>query len=194
MKTVAMALYTWQELYKRIPPAVLTDKAGRPLCSWRFKLVPFMEGIMLDVDFGSRWDDTENRCALVWGNHLFCWGNNGDRSTDVHTNVVAITGEGTAFDPGKVLRLPDIPSDTILAVEVAETDTYWMEPGDMAIEEIDVSVLQGIDGTGTHVIFADGSVWFLSAETPLGELKEFCTIDGARQYDRDEVLGVFHEY
>ena len=43
------------------------------------------------------------------------------------------------------------------------------------------------------MIFADGSVWFLAAETPWAEVRKFLTIEGAKRYDREEVLGPFQE-
>lgn len=189
MKQIGHALQNFHDVYKRLPPAVSTDNAGRPLCSWRSRIVPFMEAIMLDIDFGGRWYGPTNRWLLVRVNDLFCWGSIGGTSGNLHTSVVAITGEGSAFEAGKVIRLRDLDRDTILAMEVADTDIYWTEPSDLPAEYVDESTLRGIDGTGTFVIFADGTVRFLRADTPLADVKKFLTIEGAKRHDRDRVFG-----
>jgi prepilin-type processing-associated H-X9-DG protein len=51
------------------------------------------------------------------------------------------------------------------------------------------SLTGGVDGDGVHVLFADGSVWFLRAEVPAENLVRFFTIAGARQCDRESLLG-----
>jgi hypothetical protein len=42
---------------------------------------------------------------------------------------------------------------------------------------------------GFHVAFADTEVWFLDNDIPRDLLAKFCTIEGAKELDRDEVLG-----
>jgi hypothetical protein len=41
------------------------------------------------------------------------------------------------------------------------------------------------------VVFADGQVWFLSADIPLEDVRKFLTIDGAKKHDREQVLGPY---
>jgi hypothetical protein len=42
------------------------------------------------------------------------------------------------------------------------------------------------------VIFLDGDVWRLRADTPRDRLVQLMTIDGAAANDRDELLEPFH--
>jgi hypothetical protein len=185
MKQVGLGLLNFESVYGRLPPTVHRDKAGRPLCSWRLRLVPFMEGIMREIEYGQRWDAPANQWLSKSPWPLFCWlpGENG-----LHTNVVAITGRGTAFEESRVVRLKDIAPDTILAIEIAKSSIRWAEPGDLGIGDIPESITCGVDGGGVHVIFADGAVWFLRADVPLGELRKFFTIEGGKRYRREEVL------
>ena len=104
------------------------------------------------------------------------------------TNVVAITGPGTAFEEGRVVKRKEIAPDTILAIEIARSGVRWAEPGDLDIEHIPESITDGVEGRGVHVIFADGAVWFLRADVPLDELKKFFTIEGAKRYHREQAL------
>jgi len=188
MKQLGLGLHNFEDTYQRLPPAVHRDKDGRLLGSWRWRMVPFMEGIMRAIEYDQPWDDPANQWLSTRPWLPFCWlpDENG-----VHTNVVAITGRGTAFEEGRVVRLKDIAPDTILAVEIANSSIPWAEPGDLDIEHVPESLARGVDGGGVHVLFADGAVWFLRADVPLGELTEFFTIEGAKRYDREQVLGPY---
>jgi len=188
MKQLALGLLNFEDVYQRLPPAVHRDKDGRPLSSWRWRMVPFMEGIMREIEYDQRWDDPANQWLSTRPWFPFCWLPDED---GVHTNVVAITGRGTGFEEGRVVRLKDIAPDTILAVEIANSGIPWAEPGDLDIEHVPESLARGVDGGGVHVLFADGAVWFLRADVPLGELREFFTIEGAKRYDREQVLGPY---
>jgi hypothetical protein len=191
LKQIGLALHNFHDSYHRLPPAVRRDKAGRPLASWRFQILPWVEAIMKEVHYDDRWDDPANRLLSSTPFPVYCWSPEKQLSDSVHTNVVAVTGPGTAFDGDQAVRLDEIDSDTILAIEIAESGFHWMEPGDLAIDQVPESITQGLDGCGVHVLFADGSVWTLSPEVPMEDLKKFFTIEGAKRYDRDETLGPY---
>jgi hypothetical protein len=42
-----------------------------------------------------------------------------------------------------------------------------------------------------HVLFADEAVWFLDRDVALEDLKKFFTIEDAKQYEREQVLGPY---
>jgi hypothetical protein len=71
-----------------------------------------------------------------------------------------------------------------------------MQPGDFDIRTMPQEInrhqdgcISGCTATGFHVIFADGAVWVLAHSTPFDELKKFFTIESAKRFDREEVLG-----
>ena len=113
--------------------------------------------------------------------------------------IMGIYGPGTAFDLAEAeLRLADLPPDTILIVEVANSDCHWIQPCDIDIRsvprEINPSPGIGISGNyngGFHVGFADGEAWFLSNETPFEELAKFFTVENAQTFDREKILGQY---
>ncbi len=192
LRLVGLALHNFHDNYRRLPLAVRRDEEGRPLSSWRFQLSVYVEGWMRDIALDKRWDDTENE--WLTGEPLYCYClqdlHDAPPSSDrLHTNVVAITGPGTAFDGDRECRLEDIDSDTILAIEIAESGTPWAAPGDLSIDEVDASILEGLDGLGVLVLFADGEVWFVRSNTRFEDLKKFFTIEGAKKHDREQVLG-----
>jgi hypothetical protein len=188
---IGLAIHWFHDVHKRLPPAVRADNAGRPLSSWRYQLVPYLEGIMMELHFDDRWDDPANRWFSSWRHPIYCWSSGKTSPESLHTSVVAITGPGTAFDGDRPIQLKDIAPDTILAIEIAESGIHWMEPGDLPIGQVPDSITQGVDGYGVHVLFADGSVWVLRPDVPLEDLKKFFTIEGAKRYDRDQVLGPY---
>ncbi len=185
MRQAVLGLLFFEQAYDRLPPAVHRDKTGRPLCSWRLRVIPFIVGIMLTIEYDRRWDDPLNQWLSTRPWFTFCWLPDENR---LHTNIVAITGRGTAFEEGRVTRGKDIAPDTILAVEIAKSNICWAEPGDLDIAHVPESIVRGMDGSGVHVAFADGEVWYIRADVPLGELKKFFTIEGAKRYHREQVL------
>lgn len=194
IKQVGLALLSFNDARDRLPRAVHADKAGQPLSSWRFRILAYLEAIMMDVDFEAKWDDTTNQYNIGFINSpftVYCWSSRAESSKQLNTNVMAITGPGTAFEEDQTIRLSEMDQDTILAIEVADSGTHWMEPGDIDVRNVPESITQGMDGAGVHVVFADGAVWFLRSDTPLEELKKFFTIDGAKQFDREKVLGPY---
>jgi hypothetical protein len=193
LKQIGQAFHSFHVSYKRFPPAVRTDDLGRPLSSWRFQILPYVESHMIGIDYSKRWDDAANRWLSRTPSQAYCFSENGASPERLRTNVVAITGPGTAFDGDEGLRYEDLDFDMILAIEVAHSDYHWMEPGDLHIDEVRESVTRGFDGDGVHVLFASGEVCFLRRDVPLADLKKFFTIEGAKRYDREEVLGPYAE-
>ena len=117
------------------------------------------------------------------------------------TRIFAITGPGTAFGDNET-ELPrsikDLDVDTILIVEVRNSGTHWMEPGDFDIRTMPQTInaadgkgISSIHRTGFHVGFADGEVWYLRNDCPFAELSKFFTIAGAKAHDRQTCLGPY---
>jgi type II secretory pathway pseudopilin PulG len=189
LKLAGLAIINANQVFGRLPHAVHKDKSGRPLSSWRFRVLPFLEAIMEDVDYDARWDDGTNEINRRFINaevFVYCCPWAKKSSGKLNTNIVAITGPGTAFDDDRDVRLEDLPPDLALLIEVADSGTHWMAPGDLDVRNVPASITRGILGAGVHVFFADGSVRFFRPDTPLEELKQFFTIEGARQYGREK--------
>jgi hypothetical protein len=191
LKQIYLALANFDDVYRRLPPPVRSDEAGRPLCSWRFQILPFVEAMMNRLDFGDRWDDPSNRWLLNMYHPIYCWSTDRGAGGLRCTNVAAITGPGTAFDCERTVRLGEIPANTVCLIEIHDSDTYWMEPGDLRVDNITESIVRGIDGDGVHVLFADGTVWFISADVPFNNLRKLFTTKGAAANDRERLLGPY---
>src|SRR5688572_25637350 len=67
LKNIGVALHDYRDTYGKWPPAVVTDKAGKPLYSWRVALLPFLEQQELHKRFklDEPWDSPANQKLLT---------------------------------------------------------------------------------------------------------------------------------
>src|SRR4051812_42570179 len=58
MRSIGVALQSYHEVYGELPPAVVRDKNGQPLYSWRVALLPFLEehNIYQEFKLDEPWD------------------------------------------------------------------------------------------------------------------------------------------
>jgi hypothetical protein len=195
LKQIGLALDNFERTYNRLPPAIRRDPAGRPLCSWRFQILPYLESWMgaPAMEFGEPWDAPANEFYAKVPYRLYCWSPPGSPE-QFHTNIVAVTGPDTPFAEDRIKRLQDMPGTTILLVEIAHSGIPWMAPGDLSLDGVGESLVHGVDRDGFHVLFADEQVWFLSAAVPVEAVRPFFTMDGAKTHDREQRLGPYALY
>lgn len=211
-KHVAIVLRNFDERFGQLPPPVIHEGGGRrtrtiieelrpdgkPLYSWRFLVLPYVATNPAGspgFDFLQSWDAPSNAFGRSFPNTY------GD--DDGMTRVFAITGPGTAFGDSVTERprsLADIPGDTLLAVEVAQSNCHWMSPKDFDIRTMPRTIgdrdTGGISGTcrsGFFTVFADGTVMHLGNDVPFETLEKFFTLEGARRYDREAELGPYQQ-
>ena len=115
-----------------------------------------------------------------------------------YTNVMALRGEGTAFE--KIVQGKDprtLTPQAIVLVEVSpKLRCEWMQPFDLDIQTLPPKIgdPQGICGNfkGCFLVgFADGDVWILSNKTPFADLELFFQCKSAAKHDRDAILGKY---
>jgi prepilin-type processing-associated H-X9-DG protein len=124
----------------------------------------------------------------------------GDSQAFPSTNILAITGPGTAFGDGseRPRAVKELPPNCILAVETRASGIPWPAPGDFDVRAMPQTI-NAPDGKGIssrhaggfHVVFADGQVWFLSDKTPFETLRKLFTVADASTYNREDLLGPF---
>jgi prepilin-type processing-associated H-X9-DG protein len=174
LKQIALALHNYHDVYKCFPPAVITDKDGRPMRSWRVAILPFLERRDLydQYDFSQPWDSPKNRALAGIPMAVYQCPSAGN-PTPTETNYVMIVGKGTiGGEPNEKVgfqHVTDGTSNTIAVVEVVGTGIHWMEPRDLSIDELSF-VLNDGSGKGlssrhpggVNVALADGSVRFIA--------------------------------
>jgi hypothetical protein len=67
LKQISLALVNYADTYQRLPPAVVYDRDGKPLYSWRVLILPFVEEDQLYRQFhlDEPWDSPNNRPLLA---------------------------------------------------------------------------------------------------------------------------------
>jgi len=186
----------WTEIYDydlqnlQLPHDVRLHDGNR-VASWRF-VVAAPDMLEAPADKNAAWNAPQNTGAARSPYPAYCFDLR-QTQDGLSTKVLAVSGEGTAFDQGVRYSLKDLPKDLILLVERWGTGIHWMEPADLDLKESATIPLDGADGKGCFVAFADGAVWFLRSDTPQDAIRRFCTIKGAQEANRKALLGGFAE-
>jgi hypothetical protein len=122
----------------QLPPAVVRDRAGKPLYSWRVAILPYFgedSGVPGDFHMDETWDSDHNkkllsRCPV----YVSPWASEQDKVAGL-TVYQAIVGPETAFErPGLTWKdFPNGTSKSILVVEAAER-VPWSKPVDVTYD------------------------------------------------------------
>ena len=203
-------LSLYNDINKRLPPAIIRSPDGKPLCSWRFANAAFL--LCDQVQYGyygevlphidRPWNSAENHRYLSgpyrdYGGSPLSYI---DQSRPGNkARFVAVLGPGTAFEEGKPCTYDQLPRNMILVVETRGADVHWMEPGgDLDILTIprEIGAAGGISPAEVEckeffVGFADGQVLLLKASIPFETLERFLTIAEAAKHDREAELGPY---
>ena len=165
--------------------------------SWRVLLLPFLDGddLYKRYKFDEPWNGPNNRkLALDYPHQIYRCPSHGEESD--RTSYVVVTGAKTAFPADTCVNyqaISDGTSNTILVVEIANSEIHWMEPRDLSFAKMSFQVNNGssrsissVHELGAHVVFADGSVKFLGTETSGDSIRCLLTIDGAEAVRSDD--------
>jgi hypothetical protein len=155
MHQVLLSLANMDSAYGHLPPAIYKDKAGKPLCSWRFLILPYIQSWMGSpaMDFSQSWYSEANKFWASMRVRVFSWESFDGSPDQFDTNIVAITGPGTAFDDDHEISAEKIPGSTIILVEIAHSGIHYMAPGDLPLDRVSETLLKGGDGDGFCVGF-----------------------------------------
>ena len=211
LKQVGLALCNYHDANGCFPPAYIPDANGKPIHSWRVLILPYMElGRLYDAyDFSEPWNGLNNSklaVAMPW--EFRCpSAKSADANPPPMTSYVAVVGPRTAWPGPKSTSLSDFrdePHSTLMVVEVANSDINWMEPRDLAFEQVLLSTtgkaslqISGHhkvsgqyffhDRFGVYAACADGSVRFYPGKPSTDALRAMLTIDGGEEIDVDNI-------
>jgi prepilin-type processing-associated H-X9-DG protein len=188
LKQIAMALSSYESVYKVLPPSYTVDAAGAPLHSWRTLILPYLDRQPLyeSIDLSKPWNDPAN--AKAYATEILLYRCPAMNLPSGSTTYLAIVAPGGCFLPDKSRRLSEItdPRGATLMVIDADKDhaVHWMAPIDA-----DESIVIGINEKsklnhpgGTNAAFVDGSVRFLRASMPTGLRRALISIAGDDKY------------
>lgn len=207
LTNIGARLRSYNDLRGHLPAATATDTKSGERSSWRIEVYESFvrdeavtrasgnTNVSSDYDRHRAWNDPGNLRIQDRGAWYFrdaSVSSSPPGANDHATSYKAITGPDTAFGTVAPRSLKDLPGSLILVVRVEESSTHWMQPDDLNVEKLAPSqatkqLLLGKQGYA--MLFADGKVWVLSVETPISDLCKFFTLTGAKNANRDQLLG-----
>jgi len=131
-----LAMHTCEFAYREFPEATELDAAGKPMHSWRGRILPFIEQQALydQYDFTQPWDSPTNIKLLDQMPDCFrcpyCKKNN-------RTHYKLVVGPGTLFDGGErtLNRIMDGTYNTLAIIEDGQNPVEWIRPSDISIDD-----------------------------------------------------------
>jgi hypothetical protein len=179
LKKLALAMWNFYETHGHFPPAVVANKEGKPLYSWRVVVLPYVGEQKLFGEFHleETWDSPHNKKLL--GRMPKVYAPPVGKVTDSHSTCYKVfSGKGAAFDGVNVARVQDFrdgTSNTILIIE-AGTAVPWTKPDDLPYaDDKAVPRLGGLFSDRIHAAFADGAVHTLKKRPDEKELRKAIT-------------------
>jgi hypothetical protein len=200
---IGYALHAYDDNFRHLPPAIVTDKNGKALYSWRVLLLPFLEQDSLYKQFhlGEPWDSPHNRQFLERTPRCYSPGL-GKEDPPGTTRYRVFVGPGTAFErPGLTWDdFPDGLANTLLVVEAGEP-VPWSKPDELAYDPN--QPLPALGGAfrkpvyvlrrewrrdpGFTAVLADGSTRFIRSDTDEQALRALITRNGGETVDWSRV-------
>jgi prepilin-type processing-associated H-X9-DG protein len=191
LKQLALAMHNYHQYYGCFPPAYIPDKNGKPMHSWRILVMPFIEGetVGKEYRFDEPWNSPHNRKITdeAMATKMFQCPSQPQTGKPT-TNYMMIVGPHTISDGPhgrKIAEITDALDNTIMLVEVADSDVYWAEPKDLDFDRIDFKInglkrpgLSSYHPKGVNVAFCDGGLGTLPNSTLPEQIRAMATIDG----------------
>ena len=196
-----MAFHEYHETYHCLPPAFIADENGKPKHSWRVLVLPFLGEyeVYKQYDFSEPWDGSNNRRLADKINlDLFRCPSGPTTEKSLMTEYVVIVGSKTAFPGSRSTtfdEMEDGRENSILVVEIMNSNIHWMEPRDLNFDEMSFLVndsrkpsISSPHPWGPGVSFADGiSTYRLGESLRPGTLQAFATIAGREPVSKDKL-------
>jgi len=189
LKQLALALHNYASTYNSELPGDILDKDGKPILSWRVKLLPYLEQIELynQLKLNERWDSKHNLALLEKMPKVLA----SPRVTvkrKGYTVYQVFSGPAALFNAGKprykIGNIPDGTSNTLYAVEATRA-VPWTKPADIPFDKNKAVVDFGkAYGKKPLAAMMDGSVRLLDLEKIKPE-----TLKNAIMPDDGNVLG-----
>jgi hypothetical protein len=138
-----LACLNYEAKHGALPPAYVADANGKPMHSWRVLILPYLEQQALydQYNFDEPWNGPNNsKLAGQMPDVFRCPSSEGATGTAAtQTNYFVIAGNEAAFpvDRGRQLgEFRDGAAHTLVLVEASGLGVHWMDPRDVALDEV----------------------------------------------------------
>jgi hypothetical protein len=182
LKMIGLALHNHHSAFKSLPDAAIRDEDGKPLLSWRVKILPFIEeqGLYEQFHLDEPWDSPHNiklleqmpavyeqpNLKLPPGKTVY--------QAPVGDELMFKTDEATGFR-----QVTDGLSNTVMVFESsADNAVEWTKPDDVEIDLDDPLTVMGDIGERFSVLLGDGAVRSIPRTIDADTLKKLLTRSG----------------
>jgi prepilin-type processing-associated H-X9-DG protein len=197
LRQIALALLDYESDHGHFPPPYVADADGKPMHSWRTLILPYLDrtDIYNAYNFKEPWNGPSNGKLTASIVHFFqCPGDRNNKLSN-RTNYVAVIGPNTAWPGDKSSNVERISegdgtSNTILLVELPDSDIQWAEPRDLSFDELchkmtpeQRAKIFDAHGHRAVVVYADGHCEFLTASFLEKNIEALLTVNGGEKID-----------
>lgn len=134
LRQIGIALFNHHDVFKKFPPPAILDPKGKPLLSWRVKILPFIDEGALYRKFrlDEPWDSPHNKQLLAEMPEVYQCPL--AKVPDDHTVFLGPSGQGGIFSNPQGISIRNILDGTSVTIAVVEVDDEhavpWTKPQD----------------------------------------------------------------
>jgi hypothetical protein len=178
------AIADYSAANKHYPPTYVADTDGKPLRSWQAELLPYLnrDDLYQQMRKDEPWNSPHNARLFDVDIAAYVRPDAKHADDDHSTNYLAIIGPGTIWRADGALAEADIAenrSNTIIAIETADSGKHWAEPVAIAVDEVLKNMKSGAgpriaarDRNVVFVLTADGQIHFLPTKMSLNSWRK----------------------
>ncbi len=103
LHTIALAMLDYHDTYRTFPPAVVSNKDGQKMHSWRVLLLPFLnqKSLYEQYRFDEPWDSPRNQALMAKMPREYAPSGESFPPQDLATHCLVFTGRDAPFDSGE---------------------------------------------------------------------------------------------
>jgi hypothetical protein len=191
VKQIMLALFNYMDAYNSFPAHAIYSSDGKPLLSWRVRILPYLEQQALYNKFhlDEPWDSEHNKSLIPLMPRVYLDPSSPLSIEQGRTHFLGVQGEGMFFDGSskgcKIRDVRDGTSNSIALLQVNDDRAaVWTKPDDWQWNADDATKDLGGLHPGIFVAgFCDGSVHAISKTIDPRVFKALLTIAGAEVID-----------
>ncbi len=195
LKQIGVAMYDHYRVHGTFPPAFSTSPDGKPLLSWRVRLLPFLGQKALYDEFhkDEPWDSEHNQTLISRMPAVYtCPSGSRTLAKEGKTTYLTPRGPATGFPGAHATEFRDFEdgtSNTLLVVDASDAAAVtWTRPDDWDVSApLKVHSLFGHHPKGTNIVYADGWVRFLKETVTPKVLHDLTTRSGGEIIFREDL-------
>lgn len=190
LRQLALAMHNHESAENSLPAAAICDDDGKPLLSWRVRMLPYLGEQDLHAQFklDEPWDSEHNKKLVEKMPKIFAAPGDAAAKPGM-TRYLVPTGKGTIFpQPDKATKLAVVSDGLLKTILIVEAEAAkavpWTKPEDLPVNlDKPHEGLKNARPTGFTAAFADGSVRLIPADVAAKVLAAAFTRSGDEQVE-----------